>query len=607
MAEKSGEAGAGDAGGDALRSLRQRVLHGALNVLAVAVPGISLVIIIASIHRQTFDSATMVLSAYTLTFPLLRLLHARLGFRISAIALMVLLALTAFFVEARGGVGVGNVLLNALVLLLGALFFGRLGAALGLLVVIALFVLAGVLVLTGSVPPITAYMWDPTNFTFWIRQITSLVLVGLAIAVTQVYVVERLATEARSFQGLAAREQQQRLALESSEREREYEREQRMRAQEALEESRRIEALARLAGGIAHDFNNSLTVIMGAAEAVTIAQSPQDAAASAREIMQASRRAAELTRQLLTLGRRQVSQPRAVPMAPLFERLRTAFCRVLSDDIVLDMEAPSEDLVAHLDATDLERALFNLVVNARDAMPRGGKLSIRGGWDSTAVDDAGSAKGRYVEVTVSDTGEGMSREILDHIFDPFFTTKSIGHGTGLGLATVYAFATGSGGSLRVESTLGAGSTFTLLLPASADGVVPSEAVLASSPSGKEVRAGTRVLVVEDDPEVRGNMVKTLVGEGFQVDQAADGDSAIALIEEQPGFSLLCIDGVMPGIATGEVIKRAQGRWPSLRVLLCSGYVHEDLLRRGVAAGRYAFLQKPFSAQDLLSAVREVTA
>ncbi len=608
MTKRSGEASAGDDGGDALQSLRERVLAGALNVLAFAVPGISLVIIIGSIHLRTFDPTTAVLSIYTLAFPLLRLLHPRLGFRASSFVLLGLLAFTGFVVEARGGVGAGNVLVDALVPLLGALFFGRRGAVVGLLVVIGLFAVGGGLVVMGHVPRITMSMWDPTKLVFWVRQIIAFIVIGLAITVTQIYIVERLATEARRLQKLVAHEQRQRLALESAEREREYEREQRMRAQEALEESRRIEALARLAGGIAHDFNNALTIIMGAAEAMTIAESPQDAAASAGEIMQASRRAANLTHQLLTLGRRQVSQPQAVQMAPLFERLRTAFRRVLADDIVLAMDRPGEDIVAHLDAADFERALFNLVVNARDAMPRGGKLRIRCGWKDIAVDDAGVAGGRYVEVTVSDTGEGMARETLEHIFEPFFTTKSIGRGTGLGLATVYAFATSAGGSLRVESAVGVGTTFTLLLQVSASPVVGSEAALGdSSSSAKALPKDTRVLVVEDDPEVRGNMVRTLAREGFQVTEAADGDEALTLIAEQAGFSLLCIDGVMPGIATREVIERARQRWPSMRVLLCSGYVHEDLLRRGVAAGHYAFLQKPFSPQDLLSLVRGLVA
>jgi signal transduction histidine kinase len=584
--------------------LREQVLRASLNILAFAVPGISLVIIVASIVSRKFDLMTMVLSAYTLVFPLLRLLRSRLGFRGSAIALLVLLAITGFVVEARGGVAIGNILLNAMVLLLGALFFGRRGAATGLLVVFVLFVLAGFLVVTGRVPRITPDMWDSTRVSFWLRQSIALALMGLAIAIAQVYVVERLATEAKRLASLVKHEQQQRLALESAERERKDEREQRMSAQAALEESRRIEALARLAGGVAHDFNNSLTVIMGSAEQIRFAHSLSEATNCVEEIVAAARQAAELTRQLLTLGRRQVSKPQPVSMTALFERLQTAFRRILPDDVALGVEAPREDIVARLDPNDLERSLLNLVLNARDAMPIGGRISIRCARSAVEGDVAGLPQGRYVEISVSDTGHGMAQETLEHIFEPFFTTKPAGAGSGLGLATVHAFAKDSGGNLTVDSTVGVGTTFTMLLPESADSGVQPEVAMSPSPAG-EIPAEARVLVVEDNPEVRSRMVRILSRGGFRVTEAANGDQAAALIDEE--FSLLCIDGVMPGLPARAVIAQFEKRWPGTRILLCSGYLQEDLLRRGVAAGHYAFLQKPFTSDELLATARGLTS
>ncbi len=604
MVEKPGETIVGDTGSDALQSLREQVLLASLNVLAFAVPGISLAIIIASVVSGTFDPTTMALSAYTLTFPLLRLLHLRIGFRASALTLLVLLALTGFVVEARGGVGAGNILVNALVLLLGALFFGKRGAVVGLMVVTGLFALGGFLVITGRVPHVTVDMWDPTHSRFWVRQILAFILIGLAITVTQVYVVERLATEAKRLASLAKHEQQQRLALEKSEREREHEREQRMSAQAALAESRRIEALARLAGGVAHDFNNSLTVIMGAAEQIRFAGS-LEALNCADEIVAAARQAAELTRQLLTLGRRQVSRPRSVAMAPLFERMQTAFRRVLPDDVALAVEIPKEDLVACLDPNDLERSLLNLVLNARDAMPGGGRISIRCARKADERDGTGLPQGRYLEISVSDTGHGMAPETLDRIFEPFFTTKSVGAGSGLGLATVHAFAKECGGNLTVESTVGAGTTFTMLLPESADDGARPPITLSPSPVLGEVSADTNVLVVEDNPDVRGSMVRILSHSGFQVTQAANGDEAVAAMAERDKLSLLCIDGVMPGRPARDVIDQAEKRWPGMPILLCSGYLPEDLLRRGVAAGRYAFLQKPFTSDELLASARSL--
>jgi signal transduction histidine kinase len=605
MSEIVGETTVGDTGGDALQSLREQVLRASLNVLAVAVPGISLVIIAVGLMSGKFDPMTMGLSAYTLTFPLLRLLHSRLGFRRSAIALLVLLATTGFVVEARGGVAIGNILLNAMVLLLGALFFGRRGAAAGFLVVFVLFVLAGFLVVTGRVPRITPDMWDSTRASFWLRQSIALALMGLAIAVAQVYVVERLATEATRLATLVKHEQQQRLALESSEREREHEREQRMRAQTALEESRRIEALARLAGGVAHDFNNSLTVIMGSAEQIRFARSLPEATNCVEEIVAAARQAAELTRQLLTLGRRQVSKPQPVPIAALFERLQIAFRRILPDDVTLGVEVPKEDIVARLDPNDLERSLLNLVLNARDAMPSGGRISLRCAGKTIEGNVAGLAQGRYVEISISDTGHGMEQETLDHIFEPFFTTKSAGAGSGLGLATVHAFAKDSGGNLTVDSTVGVGTTFTMLFPESADGGFQPEAAILPLLASGAVPAEARVLVVEDNPEVRDSMVRILSRGGFRVSQAANGDQAAAFIDEE--FSLLCIDGVMPGLPARAVIAQIEQRWPGTRILLCSGYLQEDLLRRGVAAGRYAFLQKPFTSDELLATARGLTS
>jgi signal transduction histidine kinase len=590
--------------GVVLHTLRERVLRGTLGVLAFGIPAISVVIVLGSLRAGTFDPLTVVLSLYTLSFPALRLLYARLGVRVSAVLLLGLLALTAFFVEARGGAGPGNILLNGLVILLCTLFFGRRGALIGLLAVVGLFVLAGWLVVTGKVPPVTRYMWDPSLPTFWLRGAIAFVLVGLAVVVVQTYIVERLVSEAHRLQELVDHEQHQREALQTAEREREAERTQRLHAQRALEESRRIEALARMAGGIAHDFNNSLTVIMGAAEEVGLARSLDEANARSRDIVQAARQSAELTRQLLTLGRRQILQSQAVVLGPLFERLQVAFRRILPSDISLEVDGPYEALVAHADPAELERALFNLVLNARDAMPQGGRLHVQCSDRSVSDGEGPLALGRYVEIAVSDSGQGIPPDIIDRIFEPFFTTKPAGVGTGLGLATVHAFAREAGGDLCVTSHPGMGATFTLSLPASTRGAEAAESALRTSSAALvAVPSETRVLVVEDNAIVRGNIARVLRAGGFLVNEAADGAQALSQVEAQPDFAVMCIDGVMPGLSTREVIERVERRCPSLRVLLCSGYLQEDLLRRGVATGRFAFLGKPFSSKDLLSAVR----
>ncbi|HEY2404603.1 MAG TPA: ATP-binding protein [Polyangiaceae bacterium] len=587
---------------DALLSLRERVLRTAIDLLSFMVPTVSLVLIVSQLRRGGLDAQTVVLSAYTLSFPLLRVLRTRLGRVRSQLSLLSLLALTAFFVEVRGGVTVGSVALNVIVLLLSALFFGRRGAALGLGVVVAAFVLAGYIAVNGLGAPLQIEMWDPRGSAFWVRQFVTLVGFGGALCATQVYVVEHLAREAARLRAFAEREQAQRLALERAESEREREREQRVLAQKALEEARRVEVLARLAGGVAHDFNNLLTVIIGTAELMALEPQAANVQEGARDIVETSRRASELTRQLLTLGRRQVSKPQRVVVAELLARLRGALRRVIASDIELGVEPGRAGLSAHVDPAELERALINLAINARDAMPSGGLLRISAGEVQVAA-DSGEPPGECIEIAVSDTGDGIPPDALERLFEPFFTTKSPGLGSGLGLATVHAFAKSAGGDVRVASSA-AGTTFTLRLPRAAE-TAERAPVTGRERTASDPLRGLSVLVVEDRDEVRATMVRTFAQQGFLTMQAANGDQALELLAHKNDFALLCIDGLMPGTPTGVVIERAERLAPAMRVLLCSGYLPEELLRRGVSAGKYAFLQKPFSGVELLAAAEQV--
>jgi signal transduction histidine kinase len=243
------------------------------------------------------------------------------------------------------------------------------------------------------------------------------------------------------------------------------ERVQREQAQRALEQSRRIEALARMAGGVAHDFNNALTVIVGGAEMAKIRrESPAEVEECLNEVLQAASGAAELARRLLTLGRQQISKPRPTSISGLLGRLQTSIRRILPADVQLVMTDDSDETSALVDEAEFERAVLNLVLNAGDAMPRGGTMTIAWRCEDFTNGPHGLAAGRYVSLSVSDTGEGMDRETLDRIFDPFFTTKGDKGGTGLGLATVYAFAKESRGAIDAASAPGGGTTFTLLLP-----------------------------------------------------------------------------------------------------------------------------------------------
>lgn len=587
---------------DSLLDLRERVLRGSLAALAVAMPGISVVILLQALRHGTLNGLSIALGVYTLSFPLLALSKRWLSFRVGALTLLSLLVFATFIVATRGGVGVGSASVALIVVILGTLFFGRRGAALALCGVVSALVLGAVLVVTESVPPIEFGMWDPRAARYWIRATVGLVLFGVAVAVAQVYVVERLAQNAERFRALAEREQRARLQLEQVEREREAERQRREEAQQALEGARRTEALARLSGGIAHDFNNALTVVFALADLLrTQSCSPEEVERAAGEILAAAESAAELTRQLLTLGRQQVWKPRPVELASFLSRFLRALRRVLPSDVIFDMSEPPKEVVALVDPAHLERACFNLALNARDALPNGGRIRFEC-VKQTVQERMGLAAGDYVLLSVSDNGEGISAEVREHIFEPFFSTKESGVGSGLGLATVYAFMREAGGDVIVSSTPGRGTTFTLYLPAHTGGEL-SEGALDAQGFKNFAPPGNRVLVVEDRDDVRKSMLKVLASNGFEVASAPDGDAAMRALESELPFAVMCIDGVMPGTPTARVVEQAQRAWPSLRVLLCSGYVRDDLLRRGIAVGQIAFLAKPFTPQALVASVR----
>ena len=583
---------------DTLQLLRARVLVVSLNVLAVTMPLIGIFVAVQAYANGALTRLTLALCSWGAAFPLLRLLHSRLTFRASALVLLTMLLISAALVALRGGLTVGNLAVSVLLMLMATLFFGRRGAIVAVVAVVVVMTSCGVLMVQGHVPPMSRALWDPLSAAVWIRQTFIMTLLGVVMAITELYVVERLAHQVETHRNLAAREREQRLALERSEREREQ-------AQRALEQSRRIEALARMAGGVAHDFNNALTVVVGGTEMARMRRDfPAEVEEYLNEVLRAAGTAADLSRRLLMLGRHHIAKPRPTAIATMLDRLQAPMQRILADDVRLVLSAPDEVAIALVDEAQLERALLNLVINAGDAMPRGGTVTIA--WRSEEARSAAHlADGSYIAISVSDTGQGMDRETLDRIFEPFFTTKSDKGGTGLGLATVYAFAKESHGAVEAISAPGTGTTITMRLP-EVSGAGPA----AQEPAAPELAAssppnGVRVLVVEDRPDVRASMARILSHHGFVVVESSDGDSALRRLVSDDAFGLMCIDGVMPGLETAVVIERARHLAPSMPVLVCSGHVHEELLRRGISTGRYAFLSKPFSPQQLIASVTQV--
>ncbi|HWN20364.1 MAG TPA: PAS domain S-box protein [Gaiellaceae bacterium] len=362
--------------------------------------------------------------------------------------------------------------------------------------------------------------------------------------------------------------------------------------EERLLHAQKLEAVGRLAGGVAHDFNNLLTAIGGYAEFLVAGFDEDDPRREdALEIARASNRAAALTGQLLAFSRRQVLRPEVLDVGEVVGGLENLLSRLLGAHVELTTTAEPGCLV-EADRGQLEQVITNLAVNARDAMPSGGRLAL----EARAIERDGA----YVELTVTDTGHGMDADTLEHVFEPFFTTKSKDEGTGLGLATVYGIVAQSGGDVLVSSAPGIGSTFRVLLPLSA-GVVaaPAEPAEALAASGAET-----ILLVEDEEMIRRLVRDVLTRSGYTVYDAPAGAPALELLRSHDGeIDLLLTDVVMPGMSGPTLAKIATEERPSLRVLFTSGYTNEP--EEIVDAPDSAFLAKPFSPHELVAKVREV--
>jgi PAS domain S-box-containing protein len=386
----------------------------------------------------------------------------------------------------------------------------------------------------------------------------------------------------------------------------------RARLQEQLQQSQRLESIGRLAGGVAHDFNNLLTVINGYSSMAVDALPAHDPLRdSMREVFDAGQRATSLTRQLLAFSRKQLIAPKLLNLNTVVSDLVKMLRRLVGEDVAIITDLASSLEPVFVDPGQMEQVLMNLATNARDAMPRGGKLIIE--TQNVEVDEEYAAAhvdarpGRYVLLAVTDTGEGMSAETLKHAFEPFFTTKLRGQGTGLGLATVYGAVKQSNGWIWAYSEPGKGTTFKIYLPRAVAGESPGGGEHIQSYAGAhDVRGNETVLVVEDQAEVRKLMVEGLTQYGYRVIEAGRGDEALTLCGSFPDeIHLLITDVVMPGITGPEVASRAASARPRMRVLYISGYTENLIAHQGVLDAGVAYLQKPFTAGALAQKVREV--
>jgi signal transduction histidine kinase/ActR/RegA family two-component response regulator len=379
--------------------------------------------------------------------------------------------------------------------------------------------------------------------------------------------------------------------------------------EQSLIQSQKLETVGKLAGGVAHDFNNLLTVIIGQCQISLLNLKESNPLHSDfQTILSAAGRAATLTRQLLAFSRRQVMEMKTLNLNCVLRDTWEMLRRLLGEDIELSMDLAPDLAPVRTDPAQFAQVILNLAVNARDAMPEGGKLSFQTA--NVELDQAfvsnhpGATPGRFVMMAVTDTGVGMTKEVLDRVFEPFFTTKEVGKGTGLGLAMVYGTVKQSGGTIWAYSEPGQGTTFKIYLPVAAE-ESPVHAQKApqriDSPGGFET-----VLVVEDEDEVRGVVVRVLRQHGYLVLQASNGEAGLHLIRQyQDPIHLLLTDVVMPAMSGPQLVQAALKIRPEMKVVFMSGYTDRGVLPNGALDGGFHYLQKPLTVTGLLSKVREV--
>jgi len=377
--------------------------------------------------------------------------------------------------------------------------------------------------------------------------------------------------------------------------------------EEQYQQAQRMEAIGRLAGGVAHDFNNLLTVILGYCELLMRDLDPEDERrADVAEIQSAGASASRLTRQLLSFSRKQITEPSRLDLNQIAVELKAMLERLIGEDVNIELNLASELVGAMADRGQVEQIIMNLAVNARDAMPKGGTLTI----ETTNVQlDEHYAKthpavepGEYAALVMSDTGSGMTPEVRARIFEPFFTTKEAGKGTGLGMATVYGIVTQSRASIDIDTEVGKGTSIRICFPkAMEDGVIVESPVVVA----RALPVTETVLVVEDEDGLRELARRLLSRLGYVVLVAANADEAVRKFEENASIDLVLTDVVMPGASGPELTLQLISRRPAVKVIYMSGYTEEAIVQHGVLKPGISFLSKPFTSERLGEKIRQV--
>lgn len=579
------------------RGLQGSILRSAIRIVAIGAPLVSVIIAVNAYLEDNLNLRTVLLCIYPLVFPLLWATQDWFSQSRRASIFLGLMLFMSFLLQVRGGLTFSHASIVLWILLLAGLIFGLRGVMLALSVSLATLGIAAYLLASGIAPPIDLWMWSYDNPEYWIRAAIVLALFGGTSASAVVYIVQRLDKETRSLSASLEREKRQRTELEKTKLEKEN-------AIRALADAQRIEALGRLASGVAHDFNNSLTIITGSAEAAQLEPGlPDNVVSSLDAIKRASLQAADMTRSLLAFGRKDPTKLEYVEVGELLNGMSESLRRLLPEDISFRISEVTQAIV-QVDRGELERALLNLVINAKDSIDGQGEI-IAGCRSIEMTEDSMKKPGTYVEIWVKDNGKGMPDEVKAKVFEPFYTTKPVGKGTGMGMAILHGVIKEAGGDIKIESSVGAGTTVSLHIPQVDQPVTETPAKLSAVKYHGIAGRIVSILIVEDNPDVLKVTAKTIENAGYAVSRAADGDAALKLIKNSSTqFDLLCIDGVIPGTSSAKVIEFVQQNHPDMRIVVCSGYIEEELLRRGIRTGGLAYVKKPYLSSELLGRIRD---
>ena len=487
-----------------------------------------------------------------------------------------------------GGFLPGSALAVAVTLVFAALLIGQRAFVFALVFFVCYLVALTALIESGVWIAPDPEGLDASNAANWVRTTFVSVLVWSSIGFSVTYVINsierNLARRREAVRGLRL-EIAERQAAEAARREAEF----------VAINAQKMEAVGQLAASIAHDFNNALLVIRGWNELRGLSDEDDRQREATRAIEQATEHSAQLGRQLLTFARKDVRAPKYLSLGKLVDDMRVSLQNLVGPKISITIETAHDTMVL-ADESQLQQLIYNLVINARDAITETGKVRIA--MDAAGREDAD----RWALLSVEDDGPGIPTELMNKVFEPFFTTKEVGKGTGLGLATVASIARQSGGDIDVVSQPGK-TVFTLRLPAAASvEEFPVEARTHRLPR----ELGLRILVLEDDPQARKIIAAALIRNGNEVVESDRGDTTLALLaKDRKPFDLLCSDAVFPGDPLADVLAAFERHSPEGKVLICSGYVPEELALSRLESGEYAFLPKPFDSSRLLSTIREM--